>query len=237
MPSWLQYIIPAIFLLWMIFDTYLTIRLRKLALAWKKQAEIARHMVEEATEVTAALAAGRTGEDWFADVLQFHIKFGATINTHPTLLDPANTTLRVALGEEEAQELKDAIMAGSLPDIADALVDQIYIAIGTAVAYGIDLRPLWIAVHHANMRKVPFDVNLAAEQAAKGVKVPIGKILKPTGWKPADIADLLARQRMFVVNYEGFNKNRRYGVVTPMEAGFKIGQTVIANPFPPGNKL
>ena len=48
--------------------------------------------------------------------------------------------------------------------------------------YGIDIRPIWDEVHRTNMAK------------EGGGSRTDGKIMKPAGWQPPDIAGLLARQ-------------------------------------------
>ncbi len=121
--------------------------------------------------------------DWFADVLAFHEKFTPhLIGTTPALADDIAAELREVLIYEESSELREAIQDCNLPEIADAIADLIYVALGTAVTYGIDPRPIWDAVHTANMRKT-----------GGGLRAD-GKVCKPPGWTPPDVAGLLARQ-------------------------------------------
>lgn len=58
---------------------------------------------------------------------------------------------------EENREYLDAVLAGDLTATADALADQLYIVLGTAVAHGIDLQPVFDAVHRSNMTKQGVD--------------------------------------------------------------------------------
>ena len=69
----------------------------------------------------------------------------------------------------------------NLPKCADALVDDLYVTFGALLAMGIDVWPLWRAVHRANMAKV-------------GGPVVNGKQMKPEGWTPPDIDALLREQ-------------------------------------------
>lgn len=69
----------------------------------------------------------------------------------------------------------------SLPKSADALIDEIYVNVGTLLAMGIDFWPLWEAVQRANMAKV-------------GGPIVNGKVSKPAGWSPPDIDALLKDQ-------------------------------------------
>lgn len=65
-----------------------------------------------------------------------------------------------------------------LIEAIDGLCDVVVIAYGTAEAIGIDLEPFFDEVHRSNMAK-------------KGGPVVEGKLLKPPGWTPPDIAGVL----------------------------------------------
>lgn len=121
--------------------------------------------------------------DMLADVLDFHAKFGCLINDLPTLVDDRAMALRYRLVREEGDELREAMEEGDLVGIADAIADSVYVLLGTAVAYGIDIRPVWQAVHAANMAKVG------------GGKRADGKILKPDGWQPPHVRQILDDQQ------------------------------------------
>lgn len=110
---------------------------------------------------------------------EFHHKFG-----HPVGMNPhhGRKELREKLIREEAQETCDAILAGDMIGIADGIADLLYVAIGTAVEYGIDIEPIFDEVHRANMAKVG------------GATRADGKTLKPEGWKPPRILEELIRQ-------------------------------------------
>ena len=69
----------------------------------------------------------------------------------------------------------------SLPASADALIDLLYVTVGSLLAMGIDMWPLWAEVQRANMAKA-------------GGPVIDGKQMKPAGWQPPDIAGLLRKQ-------------------------------------------
>lgn len=139
-------------------------------------------------------------DDWFAQVLAFHQKFNAPIQPFPKMPGSiAEQELRWKLMFEEMTEFSNANNAGDLVEIADALADIIYIALGTAIAYGIDLRPVFAEVHASNMRKVPYDCVLAGMLEAQGKKIPMGKILKPTGWVGPQIAPILKEQISLVM--------------------------------------
>lgn len=128
--------------------------------------------------------------DAFLDLLAFHRamvpdQIGETPAEPPVEI----TGLRCSLIEEEIFELEVAMDIGDLERIADGIADAIYVLVGTALAYGIDLPAVWAEVHRSNMAKVGGPIR------------EDGKRLKPEGWTPPDIADVLARQRPLSETY------------------------------------
>lgn len=120
--------------------------------------------------------------DWQADVIDFHEKFcPERIGTTPTI-PWGRINLLMTLIMEELDELDDAITRNDLPGVADAMGDLIYVTLGCATTCGIDLRPVWNAIQAANMAK------------AGGSNREDGKVMKPPGWRPPDIAAILANQ-------------------------------------------
>lgn len=65
--------------------------------------------------------------------------------------------------------------------LADACIDQLYTTEGILVACGIESAPLWNEVQRSNMAK-------------DGGPVVDGKLRKPAGWTPPDIAGELRKQ-------------------------------------------
>lgn len=95
--------------------------------------------------------------------------------------DVGETKLRRGLQRDEGIELDDALVAGDPVAIARELADVVYVAYGTADARGIPLDAVIAEVHAANMRK--FD--------GGAVMRPDGKLMKPPGWQPPDVAAVL----------------------------------------------
>lgn len=62
---------------------------------------------------------------------------------------------RIAKLAEEVSELSTAVAASDEHEIADALVDIVYVALVTAAKRGHPFRQLWQAVHASNMTKTP----------------------------------------------------------------------------------
>lgn len=117
-----------------------------------------------------------------ADVAKFHLKFGVPVNPTPVLLSTERRNLRKSLIKEESRELRDAITINDLPKIADGVADLIYVALGAACEYGIDMAPIWNEVQRTNMLK------------EGGATRADGKILKPDGWKEPEIHRLVSEQ-------------------------------------------
>jgi len=121
---------------------------------------------------------------WQRMVREFHAKYGQPIAEEPNEFIPMERReLRKKLMKEEPQETCDAIDACNIVEIADGIADSIYVALGTAIEYGIDLEPVFAEVHRSNMTKTP------------GVQRDDGKILKGPGFTPPDIAFEIERQR------------------------------------------
>lgn len=113
-------------------------------------------------------------------VRAFHEKFGVEVHTKPRFRD---VDLRLRLVEEEYQELLDSVAGFSLPDAADAIADLIYVLLGTAHTWGIPIEEVFAEVHRSNLAK------------EGGSRRKDGKILKPPGWEPPRIREILERYR------------------------------------------
>lgn len=122
-----------------------------------------------------------------AAVMAFQAQMGQGYTGPPRELPASLASLRMKLVREEAEELCAAIERGELHEQLDAIVDLIYVAIGTATQAGMG-DVLWAAfhrVHRSNMGKVP----APAREASK--RDSVRDIVKPEGWRPADLRDLL----------------------------------------------
>ena len=122
-------------------------------------------------------------QDWYEDILEFHKTFSHHIAPYPKVAPERVRALRSKLIREEVNELLDGLDDSNLEAIADGAADAIVVILGTCVSYGIDLRPIWNEVHRSNMSKLG------------GGKRADGKSLKPEGWQPPRIKELLDEQR------------------------------------------
>jgi NTP pyrophosphatase (non-canonical NTP hydrolase) len=123
----------------------------------------------------------------FASVAAMYMQFGmgrVNPNDPPHLIDGRTASFRIAALGEELEELAASYAADDLPNIADALVDLVVFAMGTAVLHNLPWEELFEEVMRANSSKV----------TGPGVKVRgygLPDLLKPEGWKPPDIEGTL----------------------------------------------
>lgn len=114
------------------------------------------------------------------DVAAFHAACDVPVLDAPRLV-PERIALRARLILEEARETVEAMEAGDLIETADGLADLIYVAVGTALEFGVPLDRVWTEVHRSNMAKVD-------PLTGRVRKRDDGKVLKPDGWREPDIA-------------------------------------------------
>lgn len=113
---------------------------------------------------------------------EFHRVFRAAARDTVGVPDAATIALRAQLMREELDETITAMQQDDLVEIADGLADLCYVAIGTAVAYGIPLDKVFEEVHRSNMMKAPNGIVKYRED---------GKVLKPEGWQPPNVKSIL----------------------------------------------
>jgi predicted HAD superfamily Cof-like phosphohydrolase len=119
-------------------------------------------------------------------VKQFMQVMGQEVPSFPALANEATAQLRVALIAEELEELKEAIEANDIVEIADALTDLLYVVYGAGHAYGIDLDPCFDEVHDSNMTKIQPDGTV--------LKNASGKVIKPETYRPPNLDSVIAAQ-------------------------------------------
>lgn len=117
------------------------------------------------------------------DVRDFHRKFNVPSRKLGT--GPGHVSLRTLRqrGDHLREELDEFVRAALIQDLAgmaDALVDLVYVAKGTAIMLGLPWERLWNEVQTANMAKEP-----------RRTKRHDHDVVKPDGWQPPDIAGTL----------------------------------------------
>lgn len=121
----------------------------------------------------------------FEDVQDFHAKFGVPVASSPTIPDNETYKFRRKFMQEEIDEFEAAYLdlkvgviteAQALHEMADALVDLVYVAMGTADMMGLPWQKLWDEVQRANMSKV------RATDASQSKRGSALDVVKPEGW-------------------------------------------------------
>lgn len=145
-------------------------------------------------------------------VFEFHREFGHPVGEAPGNPLPSDdrVRLRASLIVEECFEMLESLFSApaegweseknsfaefiiyapvkvDLVALADALGDIDYVVEGCRLEFGIDGGPIADEIHRSNMAK------------RGGPKRPDGKHMKPEGWKPPDIAGVLAAQEKLTV--------------------------------------
>lgn len=129
----------------------------------------------------------------FSDVGDFHEKFGLRSSDRgsvlpPNMLDGELYDFRRDFMQEELDEFVDAWQVDDLAKMADALVDLVYVAMGTAHLMGLPWQELWDEVQRANMSK-----ERAAADGSNSVRKSSFDVVKPAGWTPPDIEGILTQ--------------------------------------------
>lgn len=121
-------------------------------------------------------------------VLAFHDHFAVPIQKSPQQL-PADRVQKRAKWMQE--ELEEFIASQSLVEQADAMIDLIYLALGSLVEMGVKPEALFDIVHEANMSKLWADGKPRYRQSD-------GKVIKPPTWKdpaPRMVAEIERQQQ------------------------------------------
>jgi predicted HAD superfamily Cof-like phosphohydrolase len=147
----------------------------------------------------------------YQKVKEFHQTFQMAIDSLSFLEDEKLLNLRIALINEELDELKTAIKEKNKTEVVDALTDILYVVYGAGVSFGIDLDKSFDLVHKSNMSKVCDTEEIAKETVEwykqnetrydspaykkSGNKFMVynestGKTLKSIHYKPVDLTEL-----------------------------------------------
>jgi predicted HAD superfamily Cof-like phosphohydrolase len=86
-----------------------------------------------------------------------------------------------SLIEEEHKELKQALADDDSVEILDALIDILVVTTGAIHSMGADAEGAWKEVMRTNFAKID-------KETGKVRKREDGKVLKPLGWTPPDLA-------------------------------------------------
>ena len=130
--------------------------------------------------------------DWFKrcfvydeiqDIKRFNTKFQLPMYETPGHLTKWRLQERIAFMTEELEEFKTAAIIQDLEGQADALIDLVYVAKGTAIMLGLPWEDLWQDVQRANMAK-----ELRKPVAGQTHKLGVHK---PPGWQGPITSEIL----------------------------------------------
>ena len=88
---------------------------------------------------------------------------------------------------EEVTELKEAINNNDQVETLDALIDILVVTIGAIHSMGADAEGAWKEVMKTNFAKIDKDTG-------KVRKREDGKVLKPLGWAPPELAPFITKE-------------------------------------------
>ncbi|MDC0046856.1 nucleoside triphosphate pyrophosphohydrolase family protein [Candidatus Pelagibacter sp.] len=98
--------------------------------------------------------------------------FGQEVKTKPSFSTDKINKLRIDLIKEEFEELSIAMDNKDLLEVADALIDILYVTYGAGHAFGIDLDKCFEEVQNSNMSKLNEDGKPIYNDAGKVMKGP-----------------------------------------------------------------
>ena len=113
----------------------------------------------------------------FNKVKTFMNTYGQNVKEKPAFPEEKIVQLRIALIEEELNELKEAINNNDIVEVADALTDILYVTYGAGHSFGVDLDKCFDEVQRSNMSKLG--------ENGKPIYNESGKVMKgPNYFKP-----------------------------------------------------
>ena len=145
-------------------------------------------------------------------VKEFQRLFELPILDKPQLIDKNRAWLRISLIEEELTELKEAINANELVEVADALCDIQYVLSGAILEFGMGEKfvEMFNEVHRSNMSKACNDILEAVETQSRYLvnrqtetyikqvgdkyfvlRLSDNKVLKSVAYSPAELNQFL----------------------------------------------
>lgn len=109
-------------------------------------------------------------------VREFHKAFNHPYANKPTLMGMERAKKRHSWMQEEIDEFLEATENGDIYEQTDAMIDNIYFALGTLVEIGISPAEIFKVVQNANMSKL-------WEDGKPRFREEDGKVIKPPTWQ------------------------------------------------------
>lgn len=123
------------------------------------------------------------------DIDAFHKKYGFEKNKKVGIPDDNElVNFRTSFLMEELAEYTQAITKKDAAGALDALVDIVYIALGTAWLFNLPFEKAWEQVQKANMSKI----RTKSKSKKRGTSFDV---VKPKGWTPPDIEQVIEEER------------------------------------------
>ena len=119
------------------------------------------------------------------DIEEFHQVFGLAYDGAPRTLPPNLSEFRQNFLVEELREYVYSVQDGDLEAQLDALVDLVYVALGTAYLQGLPFQEAWTEIHNSNMRKK------RALRPSDSKRDTIYDVVKPIDWVPPNLRRVL----------------------------------------------
>ena len=118
----------------------------------------------------------------FRDQEKFMTACGQSVDS----LNELQYAMYVKLIDEEHQELLEATLSDDRVEQLDALIDILVVTIGAIHSMGADAEGAWKEVMSTNFAKIDRDTG-------KVRKRDDGKVLKPIGWVPPELAPFVSK--------------------------------------------
>ena len=100
--------------------------------------------------------------------------------------DEQQYAMYIKLIDEEHQELLEATLSDDQVEQLDALIDILVVTIGAIHSMGADAEGAWKEVMKTNFAKID-------SETGKVRKREDGKVLKPVGWMPPELAPFVGK--------------------------------------------
>ena len=120
----------------------------------------------------------------------FHERFGLPHQgdkREPHLISKELSDFRLQFLQEELDELREGYEKEDLVKIADALIDLVYVALGTAHFHHLPWEELFDEVQRSNLEKI------RADNKSQSRRNSVFDVVKPKEWQPPRIALVLSR--------------------------------------------
>jgi predicted HAD superfamily Cof-like phosphohydrolase len=125
-----------------------------------------------------------------AQVQEFHKCYGLPVSASQDISNDKTNLLRINLLAEELDELREALEAGDMVEVLDALTDLQYVLDGAYLSFGLQnvKEAAFNEVHRSNMSKLGAD-------GKPVIRAEDGKILKGPDYFKPDMAQFIESKK------------------------------------------